>query len=304
MPNTTTPPIGFFIFNRPIETARAFATIREARPTQLFVIADGPRNEADVPLCEAARAVINVDWPCELHTNYSEKNLGCGQRPSTGITWMFEHVERAIILEDDCIPDQSFFRYAGELLEKYESDERVMHIAGSSFASFLPNAFGCWATWRRAWKYYDYYVTTWPALRDSGALINLFHNRGGYEKFALAWDKYYAREITDSWDGQWSFACMSRGAISLTPKVNLVKNIGYNERGTHTKEENQQARMPVRAMPFPLIHPATLVINREADNYMLRFHYGIDRKLRYRMVRPFKNYFPNLYGKLKRLLKK
>ncbi len=310
-------PVAFIIFNRPIETARVFATIRAARPTQLFIIADAPRNENDVPLCEAARAVIKVDWPCEVKTNYSEKNLGCGKRPATGITWVFEQVERAIILEDDCIPDASFFPFAQELLERYQSDERVMHIAGSNFqehnprfsvkesyyASLLPNAFGCWATWRRAWKLYDYDLTAWPALRDSRALEGAFHNHGAYERYAQTWDRYYDKRIADSWDGQWAFACISHNGICLTPAVNLVRNIGFNERGTHTKTRDERSEMPVHTMSFPLIHPSMLVRNRAADNYMFRFYFGIDKKLRYRLVRPIKTHFPQLYHYIRRMIK-
>ena len=316
MPEPLRTPVAFIIFNRPVETAEVFAAIRAARPTQLFVIADGPRNDADVPLCEAARAEIKVDWPCEVKTNYSEKNLGCGKRPVSGITWVFEQVERAIVIEDDCIPDASFFPYAQELLERYQSDERVMHVAGSSFqehnprfnvkesyyASFLANGFGCWASWRRAWQYYDYDLKQWPALRDSGALKPAFHNSGGYERFANLWDSYYEGKIPDSWDTQWAFACMTHGGICLTPSVNLVRNIGFNERGTHTKKRDERFEMTVHTMRFPLVHPRTLTINRNADDYMFRYSFGVDVKLRYRLVRPIKDHFPGFYQGVKRIV--
>ncbi len=307
------------IFNRPKETARAFAAIREARPRQLFVIADGPRNEADRSLCEAARAVVEkgVDWPCVVHRNYAEKNLGCGYRPATGITWVFEQVEQAIILEDDCIAHPSFFPFAQELLEKYAHDERVMHIVGNCFqennsnfniresyyASFIPMING-WATWRRAWKFYDFDIKEWPALRESRVLIDSFHNHGAYDLFEMKWDSYYKKHVKDSWDGQWALACMSRGGISLTASVNLISNIGFNERATHTKSKTEQAEMRIHAMHFPLTHPKELMINREADNYVYRYHFGVDKQFRQRLMRPFKNHFPNIYKNIKRLLEK
>jgi hypothetical protein len=311
-------PVALIIFNRPQETAQTLAAIREVRPKQLFVIADGPRSDAERVLCEETRAVIdtNVDWPCDVQKNYSDTNLGCGQRPATGITWLFERVEQAIILEDDCIPDRSFFYFAQELLAKYANDERVLHIAGSSFqehnhrfkrnesyyVSILPNWYGCFATWRRAWKLYDYDMKTWPALRDSGALIDLFQNPAAYERFAKVWDDYYYKRITNAADGPWQFTCMSHNGFCLTPTVNLVKNIGFNERGTHTKQEDDRSKLPMRTMPFPLVHPAELHFDRAADNYTFRFYFGIDKKLRYRIARPFKNTFPGAYAWLKRLL--
>ena len=247
----------------------------------------------------------------------ADRNMGCGERPPTGISWVFEHVEQAIILEDDCVPDLSFFYFAEELLRKYANDERVMHIAASSFQehnprfnikesyyeSFLPNWFGCFATWKRAWKFYDYDMKTWPALRDSGALVERFHNPAAYERFAKVWDAYYHKQITNSSDGQWHFACMSRNAFCLTPAMNLVKNIGFNERGTHTKQPDQRSELPLHTMRFPLVHPQTLEFNRNADNYTFRFYFGIDKKLRYRFVRPFKNLFPGAYAAIKRTFK-
>jgi hypothetical protein len=312
-------PVALIIFNRPKETARAIAAIRAVRPKRLFVIADGPRNDLEKTLCDETRAVVEtaVDWPCDVQKNYSATNLGCGMRPVTGITWVFEHAEAAIIVEDDCIPDPSFFYFAEELLRKYANDERVMHVAASSFQennpqfhiresyyeSFLPNCFGCWATWRRAWKHYDYDIRQWPVLRDSGALAKAFGDPAAYERFERTWNDYYEKRIVDSWDGQWHFACMSRNAFCLTPSVNLVRNIGFNERGTHTKQADRRSDLPVHPMPFPLVHPSTLAFDRGADAYTFRFYFGIDQKLRYRVLRPVKNLFPGGYAWMKRMLK-
>ena len=129
-------PVAFFIFNRPDPTARVFAEIARARPAQLLVVADGSRADrvGEREACLAARSVIDrVNWPCEVLTNFAESNLGCKQRVSSGIDWVFEQVEEAIILEDDCLPHPSFFRFCGELLEKYREDERVMMISGNDF---------------------------------------------------------------------------------------------------------------------------------------------------------------------------
>src|SRR5262249_54066021 len=128
--------VAVIVFNRPEVTARVVNEIARAQPSRLFVIADGPRDDrpGEAEKCAATREVIErVDWSCEVLKNYSDVNLGVGFRPATGIRWVFEHVDRALIFEDDCVPNQTFFRYCDELLEKYRDDERVMHISGDNW---------------------------------------------------------------------------------------------------------------------------------------------------------------------------
>nr|MBA3765731.1 glycosyltransferase family 2 protein [Acidobacteriota bacterium] len=173
-------PVALIIFNRADTTARVLAEIAKARPSKLLVIADGPRADHpdDAEKCLAARAAIDrVNWDCEVLTNYSEVNLGCGARPSSGLDWVFENVAEAIILEDDCLPHPTFFPFCAELLERHRDDERVMMISGDNFQfgrkrtqysyyfSRYTHTWG-WATWRRAWRYFDREIKLWPALRE------------------------------------------------------------------------------------------------------------------------------------------
>jgi hypothetical protein len=126
-------PVALIIFKRPDTTERVFETIRQAKPPKLLVVADGPRTDqpGEAEKCAATRAIIDrVDWDCEVLKNYSDSNLGCGLRPATGISWVFEQVEEAIVLEDDCVPHPTFFRFCEELLEYYRHDERIMSISG------------------------------------------------------------------------------------------------------------------------------------------------------------------------------
>ena len=128
-------PVALFVFNRPDLTAQVFDVVRAAKPPVLFVSADGPRPDRpdDERLCRETREIVqSVDWPCEVHWNLRDQNLGCGPAMSQGISWVFEHVDRAIILEDDCIPDPTFFPFCDELLERYQDDSRVLQIAGSN----------------------------------------------------------------------------------------------------------------------------------------------------------------------------
>ncbi len=179
------PPVAFLIFNRPELTRKVFATIAQAKPSKLLVVADGPR--ADVPddreKCSEARAIIGrIDWDCEVLTNYSSANMGCRARISTGLEWVFTNVEEAIILEDDCIPHPTFFRFCKELLTRYRDDQRVMMISGDNFqmgrnrtpySYYFSRFFHCWgwATWRRAWRHYDIDMELWPSLRDGSWLL-------------------------------------------------------------------------------------------------------------------------------------
>ena len=127
-------PVALFFFNRPAYTKLVFSRIREFQPTTLLLIADGPRNERDLSLCSKARALTDqIDWPCKVLRNFAPRNLGCKQRMSSGLTWVFEQVEEAIILEDDCLPNPSFFPFCSELLARYRTDEKIMHISGSCF---------------------------------------------------------------------------------------------------------------------------------------------------------------------------
>ncbi len=175
------PPIIFFIFNRPAETFRVFERIREARPEKLLIVADGPRSSraGEAALCRQTREILDrVDWPCEVLTNFADTNMGCGRRIAGGLDWAFEEVEEGIIVEDDCLPDPSFFRYCAKLLDRYRADERVMMISGDNFQNgvsrtsdswYFSQLRHCWdwATWRRAWRHFDFAMSDWPQRRAS-----------------------------------------------------------------------------------------------------------------------------------------
>ena len=187
----SSPPVAFLIFNRPELTRKVFASIAQARPSKLLVVADGPREDVsdDEENCSEARATIDrIDWDCEVLTNYSSVNMGCRARISTGLEWVFKNVEEAIILEDDCIPHPTFFRFCKELLARYRDDQRVMMISGNNFqmgrkwtpcSYYFSRFFHCWgwATWRRAWKHYDIDMGLWPALEDGSWLLHVLGDK-------------------------------------------------------------------------------------------------------------------------------
>jgi len=276
-------PVAFIIFNRPDTTARVFAEIAKAKPPQLLVVADGPRlnRQGEEERCASTRAIINqVDWPCEVLTNYSSVNLGCKNRVASGIDWIFEQVPEAIILEDDCLPHSSFFRFCEELLEKYRHDERIGMISGDNFQfgqyrgdgsyyfSRYHHIWG-WASWRRAWSHYDREASAWPLIRDGRALDSLLQNASERRYWSHIFDAVN-KGLIDTWDYQWTLSSWAQGMCSVMPNVNLISNIGFGADATHTLGASVYADLPVQPMTFPLKHPTLFLPDTEADAYTSR----------------------------------
>ncbi|QXE92322.1 glycosyltransferase family 2 protein [Geomonas subterranea] len=274
-------PVAFFIFNRPDTTARVFEAIRKAAPPTLLVIADGPRSdrEGEAEKCAAARAIAsNVDWPCQVLLNFSDVNLGCKRRISSGMDWVFGTVGEAVILEDDCVPEPTFFRFCDELLEKFRDDDRVAMISGNNFHgdsaeitesyyfSRRPHIWG-WATWRRSWRRYDVEMKSWPAVKKSGWLKQLFPQRAVARYWRVLFDAVHRGDI-DTWDHQFTYCCFLHDTLCVMPAVNLVSNIGFGEEATHTKAVTEHAGLPTRAMAFPLLHPCEMKRNVLLDSQL------------------------------------
>jgi hypothetical protein len=269
------------IFNRPDTTARVFEAIAKAKPSKLLVVADGPRPDrlGEADKCAQTRAIINnVDWDCEVITNYSPINLGCKKRVASGLDWIFEQVEEAIILEDDCLPEHSFFRFCDEMLERYRLNERVGMVSGGNlqFGQLRGNAsyyfsrythIWGWATWRRAWKHYDRDMALWPSFRDEGWLDRVFSSQGEREYWKNSFQWVYDGKL-DTWDCSWTFAAITHGMLQVVPNVNLISNIGFGPEATHTHVVGIHANMPIQPIVFPMKHPKFVLVDEEADRYI------------------------------------
>ena len=278
-------PILFMIFNRPDTTANVFEAIRRARPPRLYVGADGPRagREGESELCAKTREITeDIDWPCEVHRLYRDENLGCKKAVSSAITWFFEHEEEGIILEDDCLPDPSFFPFCGKMLERYRNDERIMMVGGSDhsmqkkeegpsyfFATYFP-IWG-WATWRRAWQHYDITMSAWPDFKRRRGVRQAVKNPIMARWFEGCFDLTYRNEI-DTWDYQWILIGLLNGRLSVCPYGNLVSNIGYE--GMH-KSKGKAAwtfmNLPRKRFDVDaIVHPDIIVTNKAADRDIYR----------------------------------
>ncbi|SDF71723.1 glycosyltransferase family 2 protein [Terriglobus roseus] len=272
-------PVAFFVFNRPELTRKVFDRIREMRPKRLLVIADGPRGTklGEAQSCKQVREIATtVDWPCIVETNFAPENMGCRGRLTSGLKWVFEQTEEAIILEDDVLPDPTFFRFCDEMLEHYRDDPRVSMITGfnivqdrtatpdSYYFSGLTHIWG-WATWRRAWKTYDEQITSWPAVKASGLMAEMFPQADHREHWTRIFDEMYNGTGPNTWDLQWVYTNLIHNALSIAPGVNLVDNIGFGPNATHTIFEADAPRLPVHPLQFPLRHPPAMVPLRQLD---------------------------------------
>jgi hypothetical protein len=277
--------VAMIIFNRPDLTERVFAEIARARPPVLLVSADAPRPDrpGEVEKCAATRAIIErVDWDCVVLKNYAETNLGHMRGPLSAIEWVFEQVEEAIILEDDCLPQPSFFEFCDELLERYRDDERVMMISGNNLllnqrqvpSSYFFCKYGVmwgWATWRRAWRTFDPELSAWPSLRETDWLLDILIEPRAAHYWRAIFDAHYGHGRTpETWDAPWTFALWAQGGLSIAPEVNLISNIGFRQDASHTVTTNRLAELPTAPIGFPLRHPPAMVRDREAEQTMLR----------------------------------
>lgn len=273
-------PIVLIIFKRPHTTQRVFEKIRDAKPSKLFIIADGGRNDAEKEKCLATRAIVEqVDWNCELFKNYSDSNLGCAKRVSSGLDWVFSQVEEAIILEDDCLPHSSFFRFCEELLEKYRNDNRISSISGqnvqfgnqvtnhSYYFSRYNHCWG-WATWRRAWQHFDFHMQHWTDVKNMNLLRSVLEDANSLQTWTKILDSAYNGEL-DSWATRWTLSCWLQSSFGIISNVNLISNIGFDADSTNCKagKESRFSEIPTEEMYFPLYHPPFVLRNAQADTF-------------------------------------
>jgi hypothetical protein len=266
-------PVALMVFNRPEPTRLVFAAVAAARPTRLLVVADGPRSdkEGERQLCDAVRAIVSkVDWPCKVETNFSEENLGCRRRVISGLDWVFSLVDEAIIIEDDCLPDPTFFPYCAELLERYRDCEQVGIISGfnpiqhtlpfpySYYFTRMVQIWG-WATWRRTWQRYDASLTAWPAIKQGRLLEKVWREPKICKLWTGIFDKVHAGVGPDSWDYQLVYSLWTQNLLNVVPSRNLIQNIGFDEEATHTKKADPGLKIQAQNLDFPITHPPAII---------------------------------------------
>jgi hypothetical protein len=273
-----TTPVALIFFKRPEVTQRVFKRIAEAKPRTLLLIADGPRTKEEAAACaEVKKLVEQVDWDCQVLKNYSDINLGCRHRPATGIDWVFSQFNEAIILEDDCLPSLSFFYFCQNLLEHYRDDERIFMIGGNNFQggiprtedsyyfSKYPGTWG-WATWKRAWQYYDHTMETWPAFKAAGRMPWIFENPAEQRYYEPYFQQCYENKL-DAWDYIWLYSYLCQNGLTVEPGINLVSNIGFGSIATHTFQADPRVANVPSGEIWQIEHPRQVIRHLEADAY-------------------------------------
>ena len=268
-------PILLLVFNRPEQALLVFEQIRLQQPEQLFIAADGPR-PGEEALCDATRAAVlnGIDWPCKVETLFRPHNLGCGKAVSAGIDWFFSQVEEGIILEDDCVPDPTFFSFCTAMLAQYRLDQNIMHINGGNYqfgalrgnASYYFSRYAHvwgWATWRRAWQYYDFTLDRYRHVSRQG--LNTFLQ----SELQSIYDAQ-----ADTWDIQWFMTVWFNKGWVITPNVSLVKNIGYGKKATHTRSVPRWFNKIQYGKIADIRHPDGNNIDEEADRYTVNTLYS------------------------------
>ncbi|MFL2832356.1 MAG: hypothetical protein ACJ0BK_01935 [Coraliomargaritaceae bacterium] len=278
-------PILFVVFNRPDQTKAVFEVIRRQQPSRLYLAADGARAnvKADKEKCLLVRKIISqIDWDCHVETRFQSKNLGCRQAVSEAIDWFFNHEEEGIILEDDCLPSDYFFEYATIALERYRDNPKVMHIGGINFQardesaekayyfSKIPHIWG-WATWRRAWRYYDRELTGLPDFITSGRWRQLDKDIDTCYYWIRCFYGVWSGKI-NTWDYQWIFSVLANNGLSVSPAVNLVENIGFSDDATHTKTgftlglPTEKDIVDMKSLPGPAFE----LVDRVQDDFVFK----------------------------------
>ena len=249
----TSAPILLLTFKRLDAVQQVLNAIRIYQPRRLYISSDGHRDDkpGEEEKIKAVRKLIlsQIDWPCDINVLFREKNLGCRIAVSTAIDWFFENETEGIILEEDCVPNTFFFQYTNELLAHYRNDNRIMSISGHNFhfdehkktsfpdSYFFSRYHHCWgwATWRRAWEYYDHEMNNWPLLKNSNWLLSVGDGNVLFKEYwTYIFDKAYNNKI-DSWAYRWLFSCWTQHGLSVLPNTSLILNIGFDEEATHTK---------------------------------------------------------------------
>lgn len=273
-------PVAFFIFNRPWITAKSFNKIKMIKPKNLYIIADGPRdnNKNDIIRCEETRNIVkNIDWDCNLNINFAEKNLGMKERNISGLNWLFSKVDMAIILEDDNLADLSFFRFASELLNYYKNNKKIFQITGvnwqdgivrnnASYYFSKYNHLWGWATWKRCWEYYDKNIPYWSHWKKTHEWKEICPDP--IER--IFWTKLfntYVKEEVNSWAYPWLLTAFYHKGLTVVPNKNLVRNIGFFGGGTHEFSQSTVLEKETHSLNQKIIHPKNVECDDLADQY-------------------------------------
>lgn len=280
LPQAEQAPVAIFAFNRPEQTRALISILREARPEKIFLIMDGPRGQkpGEVKLVEETREILEtIDWTTEIFRDYADVNLGLRERLLSGLDFVFSKSDKAIVLEDDCHPDRSFFPFCNDMLSRYEHQNQISIISGFNFAP-LPSSESYffysgsliwgWATWAKNWHMFraSPQVEEWPR-EELKALLG--KTPGLWAKVNL-WQMMRNAKKLKTWDISLEVFFRQQGMLSVVPSTNLVINDGFGKDATHTKIRPGDIPNSSESLKFPLTHPREIFFNPPLERKMWR----------------------------------
>lgn len=297
-------PVLFMVFNRPEKTRQVFEAIRSVRPKKLYVAIDHPRvgRSDDEENCAKVKEIVKVvDWPCEVHYLYHPVNRGCTLAGKMAWDWFFAQEDEMIFLEDDGLPNKSFFYFVQEMLRKYKDDERVAYVGGvnygpkygnaSYFFSHLPAATYAMGTWKRVYcGKYEYKMESFPETAKDPNFRKMFPDWLSYRNYMPQfWS--YVKHGGNTYDIQMIYLQYKYGMYSIAPNVNMASNIGVDGGANmHADEDSnfykQYANRP-RFEIDEIVHPDWIGVDEsyEREWFAVRVLYGRSRWLTWlRMV--------------------
>lgn len=277
-------------FNRIDTTKLVFEQIKQVKPNKIYLASDGARDKIDKNNITESKKVDdirkylleNISWDCDIKTRFLMQNNGCKIAVSSAIEWFFANEEQGIILEDDCLPNESFFRFCDEMLDRYKDNDKIFMVSGWSALDFDKKAkasLECdyyfskynhiwgWASWARAWKKYERENNN---FKEDFKKIE-FDTIKEKNEFKKVLSLYFRGEI-DTWDYPFTFSIWKNNGLCIYPKNNMIKNIGFNrDDATHTNGESKFQYMNAYDLDFPLKHPDTMERNKAIDmaNYKI-----------------------------------
>lgn len=282
-----TTPILFITFNRPEITRKTFDVIRNLKPTKLYLVSDGPRNQSEADLVNETRKLIDkIDWNCQVYKKYSDINLGCKNSVEQAIDWIFKFEDRAIILEDDCYPSYSWFRFAQNMLEYYKDQETIMTITGTRYCPelkiknyFLSQYNICWgwATWRRSWALYDGEMKQFEMKNSDWILDKGQGKREFREYWSSCFDYAKNDPNSNTWAYKWTYSCWKNNGLTIVPPANLIENIGINS-GTHDCGDSKHFHSPAVEIPEQFIKYSNLELRCDYDSWVTKNIYRINKR--------------------------
>jgi hypothetical protein len=290
--NSIEAPVLFMVFNRPSKTTQVWEEIRKAKPSKLYVSADGPRDghPDDINKCKEVREIVtNVDWICEVKYLFHEKNLGCSLAGKTAFDWVFSKEDRLIELEDDTVPSLSFFKFMDLVLDRYKDKDEIGYVTGQNFmgiqsgdGSYFFSHYGGssgWGTWKRVYEKWDYRLERIANAYKEEFKKN-FDSQFEYNYWLRNFENYF-KNGGNTYDLQSAFLVFERDFKNIIPNINLVTNIGFDQEGTNYSGGEELFGNKERFEINEIIHPSELKRNVEIDKKIFEYHFLRRSRLSY-----------------------